>query len=278
MTESAVCSPPSGGLSYYEQFSGAGRCKSTRAPAILGTNDGQKQAIIWQPPCNQWGCPDCAPILRAQQSVRAYLGAVAILESGVDVHFVTLTSHASLSADQSWWVLPRAWNKLRRRASRIEPDGLYYMIPEHHKNGRAHAHAITSWTMKKKWWKDNSAECGFGYKADSQIARSGPGAGAYALKYLLKQLDGRKWKKGKRRVMCSHDWPSLPELEGAAGWDFEAIPKDQTIQYTYRLWQESGYDVRLLDRGSRLHELDRIFGEISLEAENGTKPAAARID
>jgi hypothetical protein len=257
-----------GGLSYYEQFSGAGRCTRTRAPLIVGWNEVNKQAIIWQPPCNQWGCEDCAPVLRAKQAIRAYLGASEILDAGQDVFFLTLTSHEKLTAEQSWWVLPRAWNKLRRRASRVDPDGLYYMIPEHHKSGKAHAHAITSWAMPERWWKDNGRACGFGFQADHQVARSGPGAGAYALKYLLKQITGRAWKKGKRRVMASQAWPQPPALPGAVGWQFEAIPRDQTVQYTFRLYQESGFDVRLLERGQRLHEIERIFGEIATEAEN----------
>lgn len=267
MTDSSPdFSPPAGGLSYYEQFNAAGRCKSSRAPLIVGENDKQKQAIIWQPPCNLWSCPECAPILRARQSVRAYLGAVEILDQGGDVHFLTLTSHPGLTPGQSWWVLPRAWNKLRGRAERKQPGGLFYLVPEHHKSGKAHAHAITNWAMPKKWWKDNAAGCGFGYKADTQIARSGPGAGAYALKYLLKQIHGAPWPKGKRRIMCSQDWPALPEMPGAPDWKFEMLPRDQSLMYTYRFYQESGYEVRLLEAGQRLHEIDRIFGQISLEA------------
>lgn len=264
---SAAGQSAGGGLSYYEQFSNAPRCSSTRAPFVVGWNDAQKQCIIWQPPCNQWGCPECAPVLRARQAIRAYLGAVAILESGADVFFLTLTSHERLTPGQSWWVLPRAWNKLNRRASRAQPEGMYYMIPEHHKTGAAHVHAITSWSMPRRWWKDNARSCGFGYQADTQVARSGPGAGAYALKYLLKQLVGLPWKKGKRRVMASHAWPQPPELPGQPGWQFEPVPREQSVQYTFWLWQESGYDVRLLERGQRLRELESIFGQIALEAE-----------
>jgi hypothetical protein len=269
----AVSQSAEGGLSYYEQFSQTGRCTSTKAPVIVGWNDTNKQAIIWQPPCNTWSCPECAPVLRARQAIRAYLGAVQIQESGQDVFFLTLTPHERLTADQSWWVLPRAWNKLRRRASREEPDGLYFMIPEHHKSGKAHAHAITSWTMPERWWKDNGRSCGFGFEADHQVARSGPGAGAYALKYLLKQVTGRAWKKGKRRIMASHTWPAVPELPAALDWQFEAIPRGQSIQYTYALYQESGFDVRLLDRGQRLDQLETIFGQICTEAENEREQA-----
>lgn len=263
-----VSSSAAGGLTLYEQKLADGVCKVSKAPVIQGWNDAKKCAVIWQPPCNQWRCPVCAQVLQKKAAARAYQGAVLILDNGQDVFFLTLTSHEKQSGARSLVVLADAWKKLVLRARRVQPDGLYFAVPERTKRGVAHLHVITSWSMSKRWWKDNARSCGLGYQVDLQVAMSGPGAGAYALKYVTKQL-GEAFRKGARRLWVSKNWPQLPELESAAGWQFEAIPRDQSIQYTYRFWQEHGYDVRLLQRGQRLDELDRIFAEVLQEATRG---------
>jgi len=271
MLESGAVSPPSGGLTLYEQFNRNPRCTRTKSPLVEGWNDEHKQAIVWQPPCNQWDCPECSIILRAKAAIRGYLGANQILDADRPVYFVTVTSHEKLTPGQSWWVLPRAWNKLRTRAQRESPGGLYYAVPEHHKSGKAHLHFVTDWAMSRRWWKDNARSCGLGYQADTEIARSAPGAGAYVLKYLIKQLDGATWKPGKRRIMCSQAWPDVPTPIGALGWKFQIVPYDQSVMFTMEFWKQSGFDVRLLDRGQRLTGLETVFGEISLEMATNDK-------
>jgi len=257
-----------GGLtSYYEQFSASGLCRRSKAPRILGWNDQQKQAVIFRPPCNQWACDQCAPVLRAKASVRAYLGALQALESGAPLNFLTLTSHENLSPWKAWEVFPKAWDKLNRRARRVEPDGQYFAVREFTRKGKVHMHAITTWGMDERWWKDKGRACGLGYIADLEAVRSPPGAGAYALKYLLKQVD-QPFQGGTRRYNASHGWPPLPELDKAQDWNFEAIPRDITNQYIMREWTEQGFDVRLLNKGENLRDLESIFSEISMEAES----------
>lgn len=254
------------GLTHYEQFNKREPCTLSTAPRMWGWSDADRKAVVFRPPCNQWACPACGPVLRAKASIRAYLGAQAILESGSDVFFVTLTSSPKLTADQSWWVLPRAWNKLRTRASRKQSGGLYFMVPEHHKDGRAHAHMVTSWSMAERWWKDNSAESGLGYMADSDVAFSPAGAGWYALKYLLKQLEGRTWKSGARRYNSARAWPALPDYQPAVGWQFERVPKGWSKSMILAYWQNIGFQAVWLERGQGLSDMDRAFAEISLEA------------
>jgi hypothetical protein len=129
---------------------------------------------------------------------------------------------------------------------------------------------ITTYPMPERWWKDNGRSCGFGYQADVDEVHSPGGAGWYALKYLLKQLDGATWADGTRRFSTSQNWPALPELEKQKGWKFEPIPPDVSTQYVMREMQESGFEVALLEKGQRLDVMDRWFGEIAIvgEAQN----------
>lgn len=268
MTGEAESLPAAGGLtSYYEQFLASGFCTRSKAPRVLGWQEAQKQAVIFRPPCNMWSCPECSPTLRAKASIRAYLGALWALETDRPLNFLTLTSHEKLNPWRAWEVFPGAWNKLNQRARRVEPDGQFFAVREFQRNGRVHLHAITTWGMEERWWKDSGRACGLGYIADLEAVRSPPGAGAYALKYLLKQVT-QPFNKGTRRYNASRGWPPLPELQKADGWQFDPIPRNLTTEYVMREWQEQGFDIRLLSRGEKLKDLETIFGEISVEAEN----------
>lgn len=269
MTESVVSPSAAGGLSsYYEQFSAGGSCNRSKAPRIIGWNDTKKEAVIFRPPCNQWVCEVCGPTLRAKASIRAYLGAKEALDSGDALNFLTVTSHEKLPAWRAWEVMPKAWDRLNRRAKRRQPDGQYFAVREFTERGIVHMHAITTYDLGKRFWKDAGRACGLGYMADVDAVRSPPGAGAYVLKYLFKASDGPSFTKGARRYNASRGWPALPDLDKADGWQFAPIPRDITNQYIMREWSESGFDVRLLEKGQKLKDLESIFGEISLEAQN----------
>ena len=263
---SAAAQSAEGGWSLYEQFGAVGVCRDTNAPWLVGWNDGQQRAFIWKPPCNRWDCEACGHVNRAKAAIRCYVGVLEAQEAGRDPHFLTLTSHEKLGPFASWRVFPKAWDKLRRRATRIVPDGMYFMVREGHQDGRCHAHAVTTFDMPSRWWKDNARACGLGFMAENEPARTPAGGGAYVIKYLTKQLETAIWKKGTRHYNASQNWPDLPILEGSQDWQFERVPRGQTIQYTMRLWSEMGFDVRLLEKGIRVREWDRIFSDISQEA------------
>jgi hypothetical protein len=234
----------------------------TKAPFVQGWNDEKKTAVIWRPPCGQWGCPVCGEINRRRAAARAYLGTVDILKSGSTVFFLTLTSHENLTPEATWRVLPNAWNKLRLRAMRKQPGALYFMVPEHHKDARAHVHAITTLDMNNHWWHDNARQCGLGYEAENQVAKSPLGAGSYVLKYLVKQMADRMWKKGKRRYNASQAWPKLPDPEAALGWQFAMVPRDMSRVVAAGIWKDAGFEVRFLEDGQRIADLDRIAKQI----------------
>lgn len=274
MTDRLSSDAEGGCLSYYEQFNTAPICRDTSAPWIVGWNDGKRQAIVWKPPCNRWTCEACGPVNRAKAAIRCYVGVEEMIAAGRMPYFLTLTSHEKLNAWSSWKVFPKAWNKLRTRASRSDAGGWYFMVREGHDDGRCHAHAVTSWAMDDGWWHDNARQSGLGFMAENRPAKTAAGGGAYVLKYLVKQMQAAIWTKGSRRYNASQAWPDLPELESGKEWQFARVPIGQSVQYTMREWHESGFDVRLLEKGQRVREWDSIFGKINLEAQNDDKADA----
>jgi hypothetical protein len=223
-------------------------CETPRRPYIVGLNAIAGLAVLFRPRCKKWDCPACAPINRAKWCVRAYQGSQKLIREGRSISFVTLTSHPALGPDGSVAVLRSAWDMLNKRVHRIEPFVSYIMIPERHKDGRVHVHMLTTSILEKRWWKDNGAECGFGYMADREPLCSPEGAAWYVSKYTTKSLEGEKWPKGFRRVRTSQNFPKLTKLPSPPDWSFMLLPKDASINgYVERL-SASGY--RIVEAGA----------------------------
>ena len=184
---------------------------------------------MFRPRCKLWGCPSCAETNRKLWAARATFGAGKLVESGAILNFVTLTSHEKLGPYQTLAVWPEAWKRLHARATYTGGKQPYLMIPEQHKNGRLHMHALALWPMTTRWWKDNARAVGMGYIAEAENVKSAGLAGWYVTKYLTKSLSSMNWPTRFRRIRTSRDWPRLPTQETRGEWSFSPMPKSEEL-------------------------------------------------
>jgi hypothetical protein len=174
--------------------------------------------------------------------------------------FVTITSNEKLDPKGSWWVLPDAWKKLHARIGRKTDGHQYYAVPELHKSDKVHLHMLTTATMRKKWWKDNARECGFGYQNDVQEVVAVGGVGSYVTKYLNKTLQFSNLKPGTRRVRTSQQWPKLPPMAEAEGWEI-TLMGTEPLNCAVAELQRRGFMVRFAGSKSAWGVIDALRAE-----------------
>ncbi len=136
--------------------------------------------------------------------VRGYIGA------GMHVDFVTLTSHEKLdsfAATEAIW--RKAWPVLYAALKRRSTDLQYFVVPEKHKDGRMHVHALWTANVTQKWLKDNARKRGLGYQAKRKPVQNASMAARYVGKYIGKSLGGDVPARF-RRVRVSNGWPAIP--------------------------------------------------------------------
>jgi len=219
---------------------------------MRGVNHTEKRAVYFRPRCKLWTCPYCAEVNKKLWTARAYYGAEVLGDTDGKsqsnlITFLTLTSHAKLGPEKTIEVFSSAWNVLRGRARRRAPQGQYILIPERHKDGRLHAHAVTTFHLGQRFWKDASAEVGLGYMAEEEIARTPGGAAFYVAKYLSKALTVTDWPKYWRRVRTSRRWPKLPPLPENEDWRFLTLPQDTGLTESALELANGGYEVMFLN-------------------------------
>ena len=133
---------PRRGLDSLLEQVGAFECKNAKAPILRGINHARKIAVFFRPRCGMWSCPECAAINQEMWTWRASLGGRQVAREYGHIDFLTLTSHEKLGATASVDVWPDAWDKLRLRLRRASDGYEYFAVPERHKSGRLHVHAI----------------------------------------------------------------------------------------------------------------------------------------
>jgi len=223
------------------------RCQTRNRPILKAYNPELKQVIFFRPRCKLWSCPVCAEINKGLWVVRAYQGVEKLIEQGQQITMLTLTSHENLNAAGTLRVWPKAWKRLHARANRAGGKGIYLMVPEQHKDGRLHMHAIATWNLGNRFWKDKGRECGLGFMAEEEIARTPEGAAGYVSKYVSKQLGLDSWPRGFRHVRTSRDWPSLVRLELPEGWHFSPLERQDCLMSEIVRHAAFFDTVRLLD-------------------------------
>jgi len=237
---------PEGGLILY-RISGRETCQTPRRPLLKAIHSGWQEVVYFHPSCGCYSCPACAENLKFRWSLAAQYGVDELLNRHVPVDFLTVTSHEKLNSAGSRAVLAKAWPVLRKRMQRVAADHEYFLVPEQHKDGRWHIHAIVTANLKKKWWKDNARECGFGYQSDVKEVQSGGGAGAYVSKYIGKTLQSSNLPKHHRRVRLSRGWPRMPKLPPPDGWEFSTLAQDTSLQWDATQYQNAGFQVVIAD-------------------------------
>jgi hypothetical protein len=229
-------------MSNHEQVSD---CVAPNRPYMVAINADLKRAILFRPRCGSWSCPYCAQVNQSRWAVRAYYGTLVYQSAGDEVDFLTLTSHEKLNPAQTRWVFPKAWKKLSQRARRAADGFDYLMIPEVHKDGRLHIHAVETSALGESWWKDNARASGLGYMDEEEPIRKPAGAAAYVVKYIGKTLTISTWPRSFHRVRTSRRWPSLPPLVQPDGWRFETVPPFMPLWSVALRYKGEGYDLHI---------------------------------
>jgi len=246
--ESLFFPSPQGLDSLVEQVVAVEKCSNPHVPMMQAINHTTKAALYYHPRCKLWSCPQCAETNKSLWTWRAEHGARNLYNAPDGVlSFITVTSHEALSPDGTLAVLPSAWNKLRCRLNRAAPGTQYFMVPEPHKDGRVHLHAIVSCDLPKKWWKDSARSCGFGYQNDVQEVVSVGGVVGYVSKYMGKMLQFTNFQKGFRRVRKSQQWPALPPLAQNEDWTIRQLPVDYALNEAMKFQNMRGYSAALTD-------------------------------
>ena len=245
--ESLLFPSPEGLDSLEEQVAATDRCSNSSVPLLQAVNHYTKAVLYFRPRCKLWSCPQCAETNKSLWTWRAEHGARTLYNEQHALSFITVTSHEALTPDGTLAVLPDAWPKLRKRIMRAAPGTQYLLVPEPHKDGRLHLHAIVSCHLKKKWWKDNARECGFGYQNDVQEVVSIGGVVGYVSKYMGKMLQFTNFQKGFRRVRKTQKWPALPQKSLSDNWNVRTLPSDVAINDDMKRRNEIGYSTDLID-------------------------------
>lgn len=221
-------------------------CEAHNRPFLLCVNVDYKLALFFKPRCKLWTCPACGEMNKRQWAVKTYQGASKLAANGHTVNFLTITMHERTRGTYALKIWPKAWKKLRERASYQSGGFQYLIIPEQHKDGTMHVHAIETAGLGERWWKDNARACGLGYMADEEEIRTPEGAAWYVTKYLTKSISVLNWPKGFRRIRTSQSWPksSADQLQG---WEFRVIPPQEQLSDVVEAYKAQGWSIENRD-------------------------------
>ena len=156
---------------------------------LVGWDDKAARAFVARADCDSWNCEECAARMASRWRLRAEMGTRALLGAGYRVDFVTITSHERLkdfAATEAVW--RNAWSKLYAALKRNQPSLEYMIVPEKHKDGRMHVHAVWNAGVSQKWLKDNARKRGLGYQAKVIKIQDAAPAVRYITKYIGKDL------------------------------------------------------------------------------------------
>jgi len=183
----------------------------TKAGLLVGWDVAAKRALVTRANCDSWNCVECAGRMAEKWKLRAQIGVRQFLADGRVVDFVTITSHEKLkdfAATQSVWrkSWPVLYAAIKRRNNALE----YFIVPERHKDGRMHIHALWTASVSQKWLKDNARSRGLGYQAKIKKIENEIHAVRYVTKYVGKSL-GEDVPQRTRRVVVSQGWPNVED-------------------------------------------------------------------
>lgn len=183
-------------------------CKN--AGLLIGWDMVSRRALVTHADCDSWACEECSKRMAERWKLRAMIGVRQYIGAGLHVDFITITSHEKLpnfAATEAVWrkAWPVLYAALKRRSTTLQ----YFIVPEKHKDGRMHVHALWTANVTQKWLKDNARARGMGHQA--KIKRELPAhvLTSYITKYIGKSL-GDEVPKRFRRVRVSQGWPEIP--------------------------------------------------------------------
>lgn len=240
-----------GGLKALIEHSDVFECENPKRPYLKAIDENTKTLHIIRPNCKQWSCKPCAEGRRRLWVFNANFGGDALLATGRNLSFVTLTSSKSIrTLAGGIWVWRRAWPKLSARWRRAEKNLQYVYTSEAGRVGHFHVHLITTATLPTRWYKDNAASTGLGYIAKAVPIEVATECGAYMGKYLGKALAVGNWPKYWRRINSSRGWPKPQDVSTPYKW--KALgSKSEKVIFLIEIAMEEGWQIE-----HKLKELD----------------------
>jgi len=172
------------------------------------------------------------------------------------VDFVTITSHERLrnfAQTETVWrsAWPEIYNVLKRRNPALE----YMLIPERHKDGRMHVHAIWNAGQGRKQLKKIVRSRGLGYMLDVSHIAEPHNAVWYVTKYVSKDL-GADVPAKFHRVRVSQNWPRIAKPDNdAARMKWEYITTPRALEVIYSECEEKHIDLIDIKTGSNFEDV-----------------------
>jgi hypothetical protein len=181
-----------------------------KAGLLIGWDTVARRVLVTRADCDSWKCEECSKRMAAKWVLRAEIGVRQYIGAGQHVDFITITSHEKLStfaATEAVWrkAWPILYAALKRRSTNLQ----YFIVPEKHKDGRMHVHALWNANVSQKWLKDNARARGLGYQAKRKPVESAGMAVRYVTKYIGKTI-GDYAPPHFRHVRISRKWPDVP--------------------------------------------------------------------
>lgn len=234
-----------------------------KAGLLIAADSAKKRFLVTRANCDTWSCTECKKRMSQRWSMRASAGVRIMIKDSEKVDFVTLTSHEKLKTfSQCYFVWSKAWNKLHARlnyAHKDEHRSQYLLIPERHKDGRMHVHALWNFDVSASWLRKSARKCGLGYQCDVKPLIDGLQAAKYTAKYLSKDL-GDDVPKRFRRVRTSLSWfdfDAPKNEESVLSWTY--VTTNQQMNDIYRVATLMSYDM--YDVGNAC-----VFDDVDLDA------------
>jgi len=204
------------------------------AGLLIGRRDGDRRIYVARANCDSWRCQACSRRMGERWSFRAKLGSDKLLMAGCLVDFVTITSHEKLATfEQTETVWREAWGSLYNAIKRKQPALAYMIVPERHKDGRMHVHAIWNAGVTQKWLKDNARKRGLGYQCKIIHLSNSSYAARYVTKYICKDFSD-DLPAHFRRVRVSRNWADIPKpTTEYDGMQWEYVGSNGALQIVY---------------------------------------------
>jgi len=210
--------------------------------------------------CDSWNCEECRLRMAENWGLRAALGCNQIIRCGGELDFVTITSHEKLETfEQTESVWRKAWPPLYAALKRQKSDLCYMIVPERHKDGRMHVHALWNAGVSQRWLKDNARKRGLGYQCKVIHVSAERYAQKYVVKYVGKDI-GTDAPAHFRRIRVSNNWADIPAPDTVYnGLQWEYIGTNGALQIAYEQCSARGILM-----------IDAITGEIFDDVDLGT--------
>jgi hypothetical protein len=221
-----------------------------KAGLLIGWDVVARRVLITRANCDSWTCPECSLRMAERWKLRAMIGVRQYIGAGLHVDFITITSHEKLSnfaATEAVW--RKAWPVLYAALKRRAIDLHYFIVPEKHKDGRMHVHALWTADVSQKWLKDNARKRGFGHQAKIRSVMDAGSAVRYVGKYVGKSL-GADVPQKFRRVRVSQGWPEIPvPVTTLVGLRWEYISGNGALAVVMAECQHKHWDMIDLSTG-----------------------------